>query len=333
MQRLLRGLVPLLLWIGLACSGSSAAPTATTGAASNPPSAPTNAASSPTVAATQAATTYPLTLTDAANRQVMLKAEPKRLLSLVPSGTEIFYGLGLGDRVVAVTQFDNYPPEVKDKPKLQGGLRPSPELIASYTPDLVFTTSGQTAQQLAQQLEAAGITVYISDPKNFDQVMTAIETLGQMTNASGAARKLTAEMKTKLADVTSKVKNATSKPKVLVEIDGTDPTKPFVAGPGTYIDEMIQLGGGTNVVTGPQQYPQYSAEQIVAAAPELILLADEAFGTTVDSVVQRAGWENIPAVKNRAIRGVDTDLISRPSQRLVQGLESVARAIHPEVFK
>ena len=120
---------------------------------------------------------------------------------------------------------------------------------------------------------------------------------------------------------------------MLHEVDSTDPTRIFVAGPRNFIDSMIAICGGSNVAAdAATKFPTFSAEQIVARAPEIIVLADYRFGATPDMVRARPGWSAIPAVREGAIYPIDDDLVSRPGPRLVLGFEAYAKIVHPELF-
>ena len=125
-----------------------------------------------------------------------------------------------------------------------------------------------------------------------------------------------------------------SRPSIFYEIDATDPAKPYTYGPDTFGDLLITRAGGFNIgseLTDP--YPQISLEQIVVSNPTVILLGDAMWGVTVESVVARPGWETIEAVKSNQIFPIDDNLISRPGPRLVDGLEQLAKLLHPGVFE
>jgi iron complex transport system substrate-binding protein len=137
-----------------------------------------------------------------------------------------------------------------------------------------------------------------------------------------------------VAAVAEKLKGTTAKPKVYYELDATDPAKPFTAGPGSFVDMLITLAGGQNIGGAlTSQWAQISSEELVAQDPDIILLGDAAYGISVESVGQRAGWENLKAIKAQAVYTFDDNLVSRPDPRLVDGLEVIARLLHPDLFK
>jgi len=134
--------------------------------------------------------------------------------------------------------------------------------------------------------------------------------------------------------VTDALASVKDRPKVFYELDASDPAKPYTVGANTFIDILISLAGGANIGANLKgDYPQISQEELLAQDPDIILLGDAAYGTTPDQVAARAGWSMINAVKSSRVFAVDDNLISRPGPRLVDGLEILARLIHPEAFK
>ncbi|MCL5257606.1 MAG: cobalamin-binding protein [Chloroflexi bacterium] len=291
----------------------------------------------PTAAATEAASgtaAFPMTITDDAGRSVTFKTAPKAVVSLAPSNTEIVYALGQDSKLVGVSELDDYPPQVANKKKIGGGFQPNLEEIMALNPDLVLTIGEYP--DLTTQLESKGLTVLVLGPKDLDGIYNDIEMVGKVLGAEDAATKLTADMRTRADAVEAKVKDA-PKPKVFFEVDATDPTKPFTAGPGSFIDILIQAAGGENIAgKAATQWPQLSSEEIVAANPDIIVLGDASVPTnpqSPDTVAARAGWADIKAVKDKAVYGIDTNIVSRPGPRIVDGLEAVAKLLHPDLFK
>ncbi len=284
-----------------------------------------------TPAAEQAA--FPVTITDDLGRSVRVEKLPQRIVSTAPSNTEILFALGLNERIVAVTDFCDYPEEAKAKPKI-GGTKPSVEKIVSFSPDLVVAST-INPQDLIQQLESSKIPVVVWGPKDFAGIMRNIEQTGMITGTAERARRITASMKDRIDAVAAKARQATAKPRVFFEVDATDPSKPFTAGPGSFVDAMITLAGGQNIAAGASsQWPQLSLEELVRADPEIIILSDYAYGVTPESVARRPGWENLTAVRKGAIKPIeDPNIVVRPGPRIVDGLELLARFIHPDVFK
>jgi iron complex transport system substrate-binding protein len=168
----------------------------------------------------------------------------------------------------------------------------------------------------------------------FDNVLADIQFVGQLTGRFEQATAITSSMRKRYAEITTKVASATTKPRVYWELDATDAAKPYTVGPGSFVHDLIGLGGGTNIFADVgSAYPQVGLEQVVAADPEVIILSDAAYGITVESVGQRPGMSGVAAVKQQRVHPIDDDLVSRPGPRLIDGLEAAAKLIHPELFK
>jgi iron complex transport system substrate-binding protein len=299
-----------------------------------PTAAPTTAPATSTAAPTTAATG--VTITDVAGRTVTIAATPEHLISLAPSTTEILFALGLAPKIVAADDFSDYPAEAKNLPKI-GGLNAAYnfEQIVALKPDLIFA-AGITAPEAIKKLEDLKLTVVVvgAEKTSFDSVFADIALVGKATGQVEQAAQVTTAMQDQLAAFKAKLATAKEKPLVYWELDATDPAKPYTAGPGNFVGDMIALAGGTNIFEKAKSpFPQVSAEQVVAANPDVIILSDAAYGITVDSVLKRPGWQGIAAVKQQRVAPIDDNLVSRPGPRIIAGLEATARIIHPELFR
>lgn len=325
----------ILMVLMAACAPAPAA-TPTNGPATVPP-APTNAPAATATTAPLAPTSapaagYPLTVTDSAGRSVTI-AKAQRIISIAPSNTEIIYALGQGARLVAVDDFSDYPAEAKTLPKV-GATKLNFEQVVAQNPDLVLASSITSADTL-KRLEDLKLTVVVisSQKTTVDTIENDIALTGKVLGVSEQANKLIASMQQRLDALKAKAASAKSKPKVYWELDGTNPSQPFTVGPGGFIDDIITLAGGENVFKNAgSPYPKISAEQVVSANPDVIILSDYAYGVTVESVKGRKGWDVIAAVKNGKIFPIDDNLVSRPGPRVVDGLEAAMKIIHPELF-
>jgi iron complex transport system substrate-binding protein len=159
--------------------------------------------------------------------------------------------------------------------------------------------------------------------------------VGELTGHEEQAAALVADMQARVSAVEDATANVTERPSVFYEIDATDPASPWTAGPGTFHDQLISLAGGENVGNiSTEQYFQISLEQLVAEDPAIIVLGSATFGgQTPETVAARDGWGDIAAVKNNQVYTFDDNLISRPGPRIVDGLEALAKLIHPELFQ
>jgi iron complex transport system substrate-binding protein len=278
----------------------------------------------------------PITLTDSLGREVTLAAPAQRIISLAPSNTEIVFALGVGDKLVGRDDFSDYPAEAL-KVQSIGSLYPkvNPEVILALKPDLVLA-AGITNPDDVTALAKLGLTVYTThNATGLADIYSDILAVGRLTGHSADAEKLVADMQARIEAVTARTAALTDKPKVFYEIDATDPAKPYTAGPGSFIDQLLTLAGATNVGNvSTEQYFQISLEELVAQDPAIILLGSFTYGGQTPELVRaRVGWDKIAAVENDAVYIFDDNLVSRPGPRVVVGLETLAKLIQPELFK
>ncbi len=286
-------------------------------------------------AKTSVPTQGPITLTDGLGRKVTLAAPAQRIVSLAPSNTEILFAIHAGSQVVGRDEFSSDPAEAKNLPTVGGSMgKYNNEAIVNLKPDLVLAAEINTPEQV-QSLESLGLTVYLlPNPIDLDGMYQNLLTVAQLTGHTTDADALVASLKARVAAVDQKLTSAQGKPLVFYELDSTDPNAPYTAGPNTFVDLLIQRAGGRNVGSDMSSaWAQISAEQLVLKNPDIILLGDGAYGVTPESVKARAGWDKIKAVQDGQIYTFDDNLVSRPGPRLVDGLETLAKLIHPEAFK
>src|SRR3990172_3019118 len=274
-----------------------------------------------------------ITLTDGLGRSVILNEAAKRVVSLAPSNTEILFAVGAGEQVIGRDEFSDYPAEAASIESVGGSMGEySVEAIVALKPDLVLAAE-INSPELVKQLEDLGLTVYyLANPTTLEELYVNLEIVAQLTGEDPT--KLTDSLKARVDTVDEKIMPLSFCPSVFYEIDATDPSKPYTYGPGTFGDLLITREGGFNSggeLTDP--HPQISLEQIVVSNPSMIFLGDSMWGVTVESVVARPGWEAIEAVKTSKIFPIDDNLIRRHGPRLVDGLEQLAKLLHPGVFE
>ncbi len=279
----------------------------------------------------------PGTVTDDLGRQVSIEEIPQRIVSLAPSITEILFALDLGDKVVGVTDYCDYPDEAKIKPVVSSYyVGTDMEALYNQTPDLVLTDGFET--DLLDQLDNLKLTAIVLRPGNIDGIFADIELVGKVTGAEGKAKELVDNLQARLDAVTEKTDQISEneKPLVFYEIDATDPNKPWTATPGSFIDALITLAGGKNIVQEgvSEGYVEISLEKILEANPDIIILGDYPY-VSPDDVKQRPGaWQQLSAVNEEKVYAIsDTSLVSKPGPRIIDGLEEMARIIHPELFE
>jgi iron complex transport system substrate-binding protein len=280
-------------------------------------------------AATPAATAlaFPLAVTDDVGREVQIAQPATRIVSIAPSNTEILFALGLEERIVGVDSFSNYPPAAAQKPQVGEYIAPDLERIVAAEPDLVLAT-GVHLETVLPALENLGLPVIVTEPVDLDGVLADIALLGNVTGESARARDLVCSLQTRVAAVAAAVAGA---PPTSVFFELSPDL--FTAGPGSFGDDLITRAGGANIAAdAAQMWPQLSAEAVITANPEVILIVDHEAGITPELVAARPGWQGISAVEQRRIVPIVSDLVARPGPRVVDGLEAIAAALHPDQF-
>lgn len=318
-------LVTLLITLPTACAPQAAAPAATEAPATEAPATEAPAASPAPES---------LTFTDGLGREITLDGPPQRIVSLAPSNTEILFAIGAGDQVVGRDQLSDFPEEAKSAMDIGPAFEAlNTELIVSLQPDLVLAAEINTPEQV-KQLEDLGLTVYyLNNPLTLEDMYGNLEIVAQLTGHEEETAALIESLKARVAAVDEKIAPISSRPGVFYELDATDPAKPYTAGKGTFITQLIERAGGHNIAADLDGYPQMSLEQVVAADPAFIILGDARYGVTPESIAQRPGWENLSAVKNGNVLPFNDDLVSRPGPRLVDALEELAKLLRPELFQ
>ncbi len=285
-------------------------------------------------ALTELAMETALTFTDGLGREVTLDETPQRIISLAPSNTEILFAIGAGEQIVGRDALSDFPEEAKAVTDIGSTFEAlNTELIVSLEPDLVLAAEINTPEQV-KQLEDLGLTVYyLKNPLTLEEMYANLELLAQITGHQEEASALVESLKARVAAVDEKIAPISSRFSVFYELDATDPAKPFTAGKGTFITQLIDRAGGYNIASDLEGYPQMSLEQVVAADPAFIILGDARYGVSPESIAQRPGWENLSAVKNGNVLPFNDDLVSRPGPRLVDALEELAKMLRPELFQ
>jgi iron complex transport system substrate-binding protein len=273
-------------------------------------------------------------VTDALGRQVTISAPAQRIVSLAPSITEQLFAVGAGDRVVGVTLYDNYPPQVQQVERVGGYVTKSisVEKILSLKPDLILAR-GVIQQGVIVAVERVGIAAVALEPQNVEEVYATTVLIGQLTAQEQQAAQVVADMRQRVGHVRERVAAIPREQRVTVFYKAYD--EPLIAaGPSTFIGHMIELAGGTNIFADrPESYPQISAEEVLRRNPAVILGPLTRSGNlSLTQTGQRPGWQHLAAVQHARVYLLDDDLISRPGPRLPEALEAIARVLYPEYF-
>jgi iron complex transport system substrate-binding protein len=279
------------------------------------------------VAAPAGAVTY----VDMLGREVALPAPPRRIVSLVPSATELIYALGGEERLVGRTDFCDFPPAARDKPSVGGMISPSLETIAALKPDVVIATTSGNRLDTFTRLQQIGIPVYAVHAHRVAEMLDVARRLAELTGRQAALAPFAAGLERRLFAVANAVRPY-PRPRVLYVLW---PEPLLVPASGALLTELIGLAGGDSITAGERgDYPRFSIEAAVMRAPEVILLASH--GSRSAPPVVRDKWErlaSLPAVKGKRVHAIDGSLVHRYGPRVADGVEALARAIHPEAFR
>ena len=261
-------------------------------------------------------------------RQDFVPASPRRLISLAPSITEILYFLEAGDRLVGVTSFCNFPPEVKNKPRVGTYWEFNLEAILALKPDLVLAMAHQgEGPGSLQVLEHWKIPYYLGRADTLPGLFRLIEDLARLTGQEEVARRKLPPLKARVRQVQQRVQGL-PRPLVLLEID----QEPLITvGRSSIQGDLIQRAGGANIAGKvDQRYPVFNLEEVLKSQPEVILFTGMADATSLPRRMNFwRQWTMLPAVKAGRLHWVEPDLVDRPGPRLVDGLEMLANYFHP----
>jgi iron complex transport system substrate-binding protein len=266
----------------------------------------------------------------------------KRIVSLAPSCTEILFALDLGDKVVAVSDYDNYPYNFTawiaagNMTSIGSFSAPNMEAVASVDPDLIIATAGVQGET-ADKLRGLNYKVLVLNPTTVEGILQDIMLVGKATGYTTQATTLVDSLRSRIEAVENKVATATSKPKVYYE-EWYDPTSLWSAGAKTWQNDAIAKAGGTNIFADQQLGDfQSSAEAVISRNPDVIVLPSQMgtgapFWGSIDTVKARPGWSSISAIQNDKLLQIDGDIIARGGPRVVDAIEEMAAYFYPELF-
>jgi iron complex transport system substrate-binding protein len=272
--------------------------------------------------------------TDQSGRVITLSGTPQKIVSLAPSNTEILFALGLGDKVVGVTDYCNYPPEAKEKTHIGGYWTPDVETIVSLAPDLVVAQSLHEAEVIPQ-LEQHGLTAVVLEPVTINEVLDAITLIGEITGKTNEAAALTKEIQSRIDKVTGKIKglSESERPGVFY-LTWHDPL--ITVGHDNLGEDLIIKAGGTNIFHSLEGAPTVSLEEVIQANPDVIIVGI-GMGTGEDIplqfVLDESRLAGTSAIQNNRVYSVSIDISGRPGPRIIDALEEFLAAIHPELSK
>jgi iron complex transport system substrate-binding protein len=269
-------------------------------------------------------------LTDDIGRKIQVPGNASRVVSLAPNLTEIVFALGDGDHLAGDTDFCDYPAEAARKPHVGGPVNPNLEEIAALMPDLVLATKSINRRETVSALEHIGLPVYVTAPHSVEEMIASVEHIGSALGVENSAATLAEDLRERLADLDRRLAGAA--PRRVLFVVWTDPL--ISVGRESFIADALRRAGGRSVVETKAEWPHVSLEEIVRLQPEVLVFASAHAGDTqrdIDSLRARPGWKNLAAMQHGNIVVV-SDAINRPAPRMVDAIERLARALHPEAF-
>lgn len=263
-------------------------------------------------------------MTDEIGRRVRVPARVERIVSLAPNLTEIVYAVGAGNRLVGDTEQCDYPAEAKQVAKVGDTIKPSIERIVALHPQIILVSTASQLEAFTKQLDEQRIAVFVTDPHDLEGILRSIQTLGDLFNEHERAANVVKDLRARTSAVEEAVKD--KKPiKVFFQISA-EPL--YTAGKDSFITDLIRRAGGQSVTADvPGAWPRYSDETAMASQPDAVIIAEAEGNREI-----AAALKNSPAARNGRVYKINADYVSRPGPRLVEGLERIARALHPEAF-
>lgn len=273
---------------------------------------------------------YPLTVIDVTETAVTIPQEPQRIISIVPSNTEILFALGLEDKIVGITNYCNFPEETKNIEKIGETFPLNLEKIVSLKPDLILAYAGQLNE--IPRLRELGLNTIVIEPLSLKETLKSIQMVATIGGIPEKGNILVENLSQRIDQIKTEVSNLeiTKKPKVF--IGGIYETI-WTPGEGTLFNELISLAGGINIAAGFSGWTKISLEFIVKEDPDIIIIPIGAMNPgdelkIKENIYQRPGWSNLSAVKTQKIFIVNEDLFFRPGPRLIDGLERLYKIFY-----
>ena len=278
--------------------------------------------------------TFPIEVLDGSGEKIEIEERPESIVSLLPSNTETAYALGLGDKIIGVSDYCNFPTEAADKPKV-GGLEINVEKVLELNPDILLLSASHfnNAKETIKQFQTAGIDVVIvPDANSFEEAYKTIELIATATGTSEKGQEIIAKMKNEVADIQKKASGIKEKKKVWIEVSSSPDL--YTAGSNTFMGDMLEIIQAENIAADQEGWITISEEQVIERNPDVIITT---YGYYIDNpeeqIYGRKAWSEVQAVKNKQIYDVNNDTVSRPGPRLREGLQMLAEKIYPETFK
>lgn len=325
-QMLAATLAGLTLIFAAGCASSTPAPSASKVAETTAPSASATATTPP------AAASGAISITDMSGKTIQLDKPAERVVVLTASDCEIIYALGAGSTVVGRGEYCTYPEETAKVTAVKSGSDTNIEQLIALKPDvIIMSTMAQTKEQIAS-LEKAGVKVIVSSAQNIDGIYTAITLIGQVVGKNDEATKIVTSMKKTFDELKAKVPKGSPKT-IYFEVSPLSAGTLYTSGTGTFMDELASMLNLKNIFSDTKSWAQVSEEQVIQRNPEYIVttsMAKAGAVNPVDEILARQGWENIVAIKNRALFNADSNssALMHPGPRLTDAAQQLYNFVY-----
>ncbi|NMM65153.1 ABC transporter substrate-binding protein [Clostridium sp. P21] len=273
-------------------------------------------------------TTYPLKIKDSLNRKITIEKEPSKVISVAPNITETIYALNKENTLIGRTDFCTYPKEASKIQSIGTLTGPNIEKITSLKPDIVIASNHFREQDLKKLEELNIKVVVLSGPESFENTYDIIKNVGKILNANSKAASIVSNMMKKVDYVKEKVKGKDTPSTYYVV--GFGKNGDFTSGKDTFIGRMITIAGGKNAASDITEW-KYSIEKLVEKNPDILICSNKF--NSKNGIKNEQGYKDLDAVKKNKLFEIDEDIINRQGPRLADGLEAMAKIIHPEAFK
>lgn len=271
------------------------------------------------------------TVVDDRGIEVTFEQFPNTVISLQPSNTEILFELGVGEKIIGVTDYDNYPEEAKKIERVSDSETVNTERVVELNPDIVFAYSNTGEAQL-EQLESAGLKVFVIEAaSSIEGVYKNIAQIAQVMGVEEKGEEVVVNIKKKLASIEEKTANIEQKKNVYFEIAPSPDI--WSIGSGTFQHELMKISGINNIYDDQQEWFSVSEEDVINRNPEAIITTVYYTEDPVGEIMSRQGWDTITAVQNGAVYKLDADILDRPGPRIADAAELIAKTIYPDLFE
>jgi len=271
---------------------------------------------------------YPVTITDGMGREVTIESEPMTIVTMAPSMTETIYALGLGDRLVGRTDYCNYPEAALSVGSIGSLREPNLEAIIALNPDLILMSTHASEEVLAKLDEAGLKTAVLTAQESFDGIYEIVNQTAMLFNVADKATELVSAMQADVTTVLELVKDVEKKS--VYYVVGFGEYGDYTATGDTFIHEMLEMAGGTNIAADGESW-SYNLETIIEKDPEYIICSE--LSDTKATLEQTEGYMELTAIKEGRLVEINQDLLSRQGPRLAEGLKAIAQLLHPELFE